>query len=1052
MTSVHRLLKRKSIDDMKFNEDSRVKIPAILHLMRLGYKYLSLKDISWDLDTNIFPDVFKTAIGKINPGIEDVEAGRLLEDVKLLLDNEDLGKAFFERLSERSNTKLIDFENFNNNSFHVVTELTCQNGDEEFRPDITLLINGMPLVFIEVKKPNNREGILAERDRINKRFQNPKFKRFANITQFMIFSNNMEYDDGDPEPVQGAFYASSSYHKPVFNYFREEEILNLTALLKPVSDDDELKVLKDNNLEVIHSNPEFQTNKQPERPTNRICTSLLSRERLAFILRYALAYVSESDGLQKHIMRYPQLFATKAIEQKLSEGVKKGIIWHTQGSGKTALTFYNVRFLTDYFQKQQVIPKFYFIVDRLDLLQQAQREFTARGLTVHTINSRDAFTRDIKATQVIHNHSGKPEITVVNIQKFKDDPDVVSTKDYNVAIQRVYFLDEVHRSYNPRGSFLANLSQSDSNAIKIGLTGTPLLGDDYNSRALFGDYIHKYYYNASIADGYTLRLIREEISTQYKIELQTALEEAEVKMGDVDRKLIYAHPSFVEPMLTYIVNDFEKSRGTLNDATIGGMVICDSSDQAKQMFEIFNGVYADKPILPKTTSSKTEVLEVSEPTPTAYSESVKQAQKVKNAALILHDIGTKEERKNWVEDFKAGKIDFLFVYNMLLTGFDAKRLKKLYLGRVIRKHNLLQALTRVNRTYKDFRYGYVVDFADIRKEFDATNKAYFEELQSELGDEMEHYSHLFKSQEEIKQEIDHVKDVLFRFDTDNMEEFCNQISQIQDRDTVLALKKALADARSLYNLIRLQGEYDFLDELDFAKLNVLYRETSNHLDLLNLKNDLESGEDTSNLLNRALEDVIFKFVKIGEEELVLADKLKNTLRQTREALASNFDQQDPQFISLKEELERLFKKKNLSEVTQDEMVANIDALNKIHDRVKELNRQNNQLRQKYLDDAKYTRIHKRLQERQKNQSDISESERKIFEALAGVKQDADEQVLNNSQVLDNESYFERQMMPLVIGRFMKEQNIKLNADASRYINHLVVAEYLKEFNTGSQAW
>jgi type I restriction enzyme R subunit len=868
----------------------------------------------------------------------------------------------------------------------------------------------------------------------------------------MIFSNNMEYDDGDPEPVQGAFYASSFYHKPVFNYFREEEILNLTALLKPVSDDDELKVLKDNNLEVIRSNPEFQTNKQPERPTNRICTSLLSRERLAFILRYALAYVSESDGLQKHIMRYPQLFATKAIERKLSEGVKKGIIWHTQGSGKTALTFYNVRFLTDYFQKQHVIPKFYFIVDRLDLLQQAQREFTARGLTVYTVNSREDFARDIKATQVIHNHSGKPEITVVNIQKFKDDPDVVSTKDYNVAIQRVYFLDEVHRSYNPKGSFLANLSQSDSNAIKIGLTGTPLLGDDYNSRALFGDYIHKYYYNASIADGYTLRLIREEISTQYKIELQKALEEAEVKMGDVDRKLIYAHPSFVEPMLTYIVNDFEKSRGALNDASIGGMVICDSSDQAKQMFDIFNGVYADTPILPKTISSKTEILEVAEPAPTSYAESAKQAQKVKNAALILHDIGTKEERKNWVEDFKAGKIDFLFVYNMLLTGFDAKRLKKLYLGRVIRKHNLLQALTRVNRTYKDFRYGYVVDFADIRKEFDATNKAYFEELQSELGDEMEHYSQLFKSQEEIKQEIEHIKDVLFRFDTDNMEEFCNQISQIQDRDTVLALKKALADARSLYNLIRLQGEYDFLDELDFAKLNVLYRETSNHLDLLNLKNDLESGEDTSNLLNRALEDVIFKFVKIGEEELVLADKLKNTLRQTREALASNFDQQDPQFISLKEELERLFKKKNLSEVTQDEMVANIDALNKIHDRVKELNRQNNQLRQKYLGDAKYTRIHKRLQERQQSQSDISESERKIFEALAGVKQDADEQVLNNSQVLDNESYFERQMMPLVIGRFMKQQNIKLNADASRYINHLVVAEYLKEFNTGSQAW
>ena len=286
---------------------------------------------------------------------------------------------------------------------------------------------------------------------------------------------------------------------------------------------------------------------------------------------------------------------------------------------------------------------------------------------------------------MIHNHSGTPEITLVNIQKFKDDPNVVSTKDYNVAIQRVYFLDEVHRSYNPKGSFLANLSQSDTNAIKIGLTGTPLLGDDYNSRVLFGDYIHKYYYNASIADGYTLRLIREEISTQYKIELQKALEEAEVKMGDVERKKIYAHESFVEPMLAYIVNDFEKSRGALNDKSIGGMVICDSSEQAKQMFEIFNAVYAETPVLPqKNTTENNQTLEVTEPTSTSYAESAKQAQKVKNAALILHDIGTKEERKNWVEDFKAGKIDFLFVYNMLLTGFDAKRLKKLYLGRVIR--------------------------------------------------------------------------------------------------------------------------------------------------------------------------------------------------------------------------------------------------------------------------------------------------------------------------------------------------------------------------------
>ncbi len=212
---------------MKFNEDSRVKIPTILHLMKLGYEYLSLKSQKWDLETNIFPELFQASIARINPELSFEDIGRLFEDVKFALDNEDLGKAFFEKLTSKSNTKLVDFENFKNNSFHVVTELPCKNGDEEFRPDITLLINGMPLIFIEVKKPNNRDGIIAERQRINKRFQNPKFKRFANITQFMIFSNNMEYDDTDPEPIQGAYYASSSYHKPIFNYFRERKCLIL---------------------------------------------------------------------------------------------------------------------------------------------------------------------------------------------------------------------------------------------------------------------------------------------------------------------------------------------------------------------------------------------------------------------------------------------------------------------------------------------------------------------------------------------------------------------------------------------------------------------------------------------------------------------------------------------------------------------------------------------------------------------------------------------------------------------------------------------------------
>jgi len=1020
-----------------FNEDSRVKIPCILHLTRLGYKYISLKNAVWDKDSNIFPDLFKQSMIRINPDVKEDDIERLLDEVRLTLDNEDLGKAFYEKLMEQSNRKLIDLDHFDQNSFHVVTELPCIKDEEEFRPDITLLINGIPLIFIEVKKPNNREGILAERNRIRTRFQNPKFRRFVNITQLMIFSNNMEYDETDSEPLQGAFYATSSYKNPQFNYFREEETFNLTSLLNPVSDSVEIEVLKDNNLEVIRSNPEFIANKDPNRPTNRICTSLLNRDRLRFILKYALAYVREPDGLEKHVMRYPQLFASQAIVSKLDQGVKKGIIWHTQGSGKTALAFYCVDILTDYFQKQQTIPKFYFIVDRLDLLTQAQGEFTARGLKVHTINSREDFAQDIKTTQVIHNDSGEPEITVVNIQKFKDDPDVVSTEDYDVDIQRIYFLDEVHRSYNPRGSFLANLKQSDKNAIKIGLTGTPLLGNDFNSKDLFGNYIHKYYYNASIADGYTLRLIREEIETNYKIILQEALEAVEVKMGDIDRRKVYSHASFVRPMLEYILTDFEKSRMTLNDERIGGMVICDSADQAKEMYDQFQN-RPNPEVSEMQMEDEVQYAKVAEPTP---SYNVNKQSKVTKAALILHDIGTKEDRKDWIDDFKAGKIDFLFVFNMLQTGFDAKRLKKLYLGRVVRRHNLLQALTRVNRPFNEHRYGYVVDFADIRKEFNATNEAYFRELQAELGDEMEHYSQLFKSPEEIREEIEQLKDILFRYDTENAEKFADQISQIDNRELVLQLKKALADARSLYNLIRLQGEYAFLGELDFQKLNLLYRETSNHLDFLNLKESIEKDGDTTNLLNIALEDIVFKFTKVGEEELILADELKDTLRQTREEMASNFDQQDPKFITLKEELERLFKKKKLSEVSQEEMGTNIATLKKIYARVKDLNRENDQLRQKYDRDRKYTRIHKRLLEK----GGLVVTERKLFEALRAVKLDADKEVLQNTQVLKNESYFEKQMMPIVIKRFMKDQQITLNPEASKYVNRLLVTEYLNEY-------
>ncbi|MEZ4692299.1 MAG: type I restriction endonuclease subunit R, partial [Ignavibacteria bacterium] len=172
---------------------------------------------------------------------------------------------------------------------------------------------------------------------------------------------------------------------------------------------------------------------------------------------------------------------------------------------------------------------------------------------------------------------------------------------------------------------------------------------------------------------------------------------------------MYSHPKFVGPMLDYVIIDYLKSIVKFGDESIGGMVVCDSSDQAKELYRIFDTRYLGNQTLNEPNIDYGNVAEI----PEEYTDFRKSKGRHLSASLILHDVGTNASRKDDIENFKDGKINFLFVYNMLLTGFDAKRLKKLYIGRVIRDHNLLQTLTRVNRPYKKFRYGYVVDFADI---------------------------------------------------------------------------------------------------------------------------------------------------------------------------------------------------------------------------------------------------------------------------------------------------------------------------------------------------
>jgi len=279
-------------------EDSRVKIPALVHFTRLGYTYMSIKDkernVDYDGDTNIFYSQFLSAINRINhKNFILADAKKIIGELKIKLGNDDLGKSFFQILqSGIDGIKLIDFDDVGgaNNDYTVVTELPYENGDDSFRPDIVVLINGIPLSFIEVKRHNNREGILTERNRMEKRFGNKIYRRFVGITQFMVFSNNNEYDDSDIEPIQGAFYASSSYRRMFFSKFREPESgkIKLRAKMKAIVPKNEAFILSDTNLISIKGTPEYISSLSEDSPTNRIITSLYTKERLLFLLKYGM--------------------------------------------------------------------------------------------------------------------------------------------------------------------------------------------------------------------------------------------------------------------------------------------------------------------------------------------------------------------------------------------------------------------------------------------------------------------------------------------------------------------------------------------------------------------------------------------------------------------------------------------------------------------------------------------------------------------------------------------------------------------------------------------
>lgn len=1044
-----------------FTELTRVQIPAILHLTRIGYQYFGriTEDMAgtvYDPDTNILLEVFKLQFDALNPDRAG-DAMEMLSLIKQELDNDDLGRSFYNRLISQSPVKLIDFDRPWMNVFHCTGEFTCKNGLDEFRPDVTLFVNGLPLAFLEVKKPNNRGGMIAESKRMNlQRFPNRRFRRFINITQLMLFSNNMEYDAcGGITPIQGVFYCTAARGNTKFSTFREENPGNAKVApfnahysYEPIDSEIERWILDEFNCQVIRNTPEYQTNMDVNTPTNRVLTSMCSPERFLFLLRYGFAYVRmerEVDGKiestdQKHIMRYQQFFASLAIRKKLDEGVTSGIVWHTQGSGKTALAYYLNRVLTDYFAEQGRVAKFYFIVDRLDLLEQASQEFEARGLIVRTANSRKELMEQFRTNQSLEGESGKPEITVVNIQRFAEDKTRVDLPKYATNLQRIFIVDEAHRGYNPKGSFLANLFDADPNSIKLAFTGTPLLKEERSSWKVFGEYLHTYYYDKSIQDGYTLKIIREDIETSYRERLSEIYDSIEhlVQKKDVKKSDIVEYDTYVKGLLRYIISDFRRFRIMNGDDTLGGMIVCETGPQARKLFAYFNEVQRElDPHAPHL-----------------------------RAELILHNEDDKETRKGFITEFKKNMtVDILIVFSMLLTGFDAPRLKRLYLGRKLSDHNLLQALTRVNRPYKDMHYGYIVDFADIKANFDQTNAAYLRELgrfsdPDEVGEgaDVNAFVNIIEDPRVLVNMVREARQVLFSFDIENAEVFSAQISAIDDKQQLIEIRKALVTAKEAMNVARTFGDDELkeaISRIEVSKLPELLSEVERAIGILNQKEVFESADETRHYINEAMADIVFHFRVKSEEEMEMVagkqEEFQQKWQRVIRGFTENIDQEDPEYVSLREAFVQRFKERGFVMETFADFDEESRVLDEIMDKLTKIKRGNDALARRYRGDAKFVRVHKRLREENARRAAASEApmvaayDEDIVDFLTEIKRTIDQKVYDRNDILKKDDYFERTVMTLITTG-MKNVGFDIPRSDRLFIQDRISRQYLDQYH------
>lgn len=743
-----------------FIEDHISQIPALQLLQNLGYTYLTpeevLKERQDKLSNVILEDILEQQLMKINEinfkgkvypfspasirgAIDAIKNIPMFDGLvttnSKIYDLLTLGKSFEESIgNDRKSFTInyIDWNNIENNVFHVAEEFEVNrtSSDKKYRPDIVLFVNGIPLCIIECKRPDIKEPLEEAKSQHLRNQQEDGIPHLYKYSQILLAltSNKVQYaTTGTPRK----FWATWKEQK-----LKETDLQELVN--KPLSDEQKDKLFADRFKYVRKYFDNIEAEGRLVTEQDKLLYSLCQPQRL---LELMYKYIVYDAGIKK-IARYQQYFAIQDTLERIKiirhERRQGGVIWHTQGSGKSLTMVMLAKAIS--LEPEIVNPKVIIVTDRIDLDKQISDTFKSCGKVVKKATSGEDLGNIIA--------DNKETIITTVINKFQA---ALRKKKVIDNSKNVFVLvDESHRSQY--GSANALMQKVFPNACYIGFTGTPLMKKEKSTAVKFGGIIGTpYTINQAVEDEAVLPLYYEsrlavQNVTQNSIDKYfdiisrdlTDKQKADLKKKFSTRRILNEAEQKIANVALDISQHFEhkyKGTGFKGQLTAPSKVI--ALKYKKYLDEL--GMVTSEVVIsaPDTREGNDDIYEEN-------SSEVNQFWK-----RMMDRFGNESEyNAQIINQFKnAPEPELLIVVDKLLTGFDAPKNSVLYIARSLKEHGLLQAIARVNRLAEGKDYGEIIDYYGLLTELDEALLTY-----SNIGDfdEEDIQDALVSAQEEIK--------------------------------------------------------------------------------------------------------------------------------------------------------------------------------------------------------------------------------------------------------------------------------------------------------------